>query len=314
MPGLATSASFEISILIPNGIKHHSGGNFYNKKMIAALEEAGLKIHIHSIHREAKESISFGNSGDLIIVDGFLIEQLRFQNDPRKKILLCHGDSQGNSSIFNHFDGIVAVGASQLPRNTPRASVIPPAIDHFPSIARKARRPCLQMVSVGAISQDKGQLYLLHSVQVLQHLPWELHLIGSLNADPDYVDAVEKFLQRLQWKGRVYLHGEKDHCEIAEVFSYSDIYLSCAPYETFGIAIQEAQKSKLPIANCADGYPRQHLDAKSGWQIHDRCPVILGNFLREKLINCDIHPTPGIGFERTWQQVGRDWLELLDAV
>ena len=314
MPGPALPRNSEITLIVPESIQHHSGGNFYNQQIVSSLIDLGFTIKIQSMDQVPHQSRDFGSGNDLLVVDGWLLDLISCEGDPRKKILICHGKLDVEDAKLTSFDAIVTVGADDQGVELKTIANIPPALDHFPKLNRQPKKDRYQLINVGALTPEKGQDFLIQSLLLTDKFDWDLHLIGDYRVDNDYTSSLQSTIK--ENNGRI---GSTFTVNFptnpSRSFSlFADLYLSCAPHESFGIAIQEALLAKVPVVNCADGYPRQEMAEEITWQIHHRCPVVLGDFIRQRVQKRDIPHSPDFKPIRTWQQVGQDWKKLIHEV
>lgn len=145
---------------------------------------------------------------------------------------------------------VAAAGlADVLGERTPVA-VLPNGID--PARWRVPRVPAtdgeVRLVSVMRLAPRKRPRQLLQMLLALrQQLPDRIRLTAEIAGDGPERPVLERFLHRHDMTAWVRLAGRLDPDEVRALYARSDIFLSPATLESFGIAALEARTAGLPI-------------------------------------------------------------------
>jgi glycosyltransferase involved in cell wall biosynthesis len=106
----------------------------------------------------------------------------------------------------------------------------------------------VRLVSVMRLAARKRPLQLLRVVRdVRRRLPDSVPLRMEIVGDGPERGRLERYLRRHGMRGWVRLHGNLSRSDIRAVYRRSDIFLSAATLESFGIAALEARCAGLPV-------------------------------------------------------------------
>lgn len=131
-----------------------------------------------------------------------------------------------------------------------------------PGVAIKARvqtsngvrcAPVPQLLCVGHLSQRKAQHQLVKALQNLQSLAWHCTLAGSLDRDSVYSQGVATQIRTAGLEGRVELTGEVAESRLVELYQQADVFVFPSFYEGYGMVIDEAIASGLPVITSDGG-------------------------------------------------------------
>jgi glycosyltransferase involved in cell wall biosynthesis len=117
------------------------------------------------------------------------------------------------------------------------------------------------------VVEGKGLLPLLRalSVQLQEHDPLALDVVGSLDAEPAYVDACRELMAahpRVQQ--RVHLLGAQAHERALEHLSRAQVLVSASHMESYGMALAEARAAGVPIIAMDGGNAFSHVEPAAG--------------------------------------------------
>lgn len=180
----------------------------------------------------------------------------------------------GLKSIYRKADLIVAVSNSvkkfllgKIIGDKDKIVVIPNAIeisDDEPKIIRRPGRDRggeLLIGTVGALNQQKGQIYLIRAMHLVnKSLPkTSLEIIGD---GPDR-EKLKKEIDRLGLEAKIQLLGEQK--EIKKFIKDWDLFVLPSLSETFGLVILEAQEIGIPVlATSVGGVPEIIKNGETG--------------------------------------------------
>jgi glycosyltransferase involved in cell wall biosynthesis len=139
--------------------------------------------------------------------------------------------------------------------------------------AEPARTPA-RLVMVARFSPQKDHQTLLQALASLQHLDWELDLIG----DGPLIDAVKSLAVSLKLNGRIRFLGQR--MDVESLLAQAQISILATNWEGFPLSILESMRAGLPvIASAVGGIDEAVVDQETGYLV-PRGDVIR---LRERL-------------------------------
>lgn len=137
-----------------------------------------------------------------------------------------------------------------------------PGTDPAP-LARGCGEP-VTLVSVASVTPRKGQDLLVEALVGLADVDWRCDIVGSLERDPAFVDAVRARIAAAGLDDRVALCGELAGEELAAAWDRADVAVLASRYEGFGMVITEAVARGLPVVATAGGAVAEALPAGAG--------------------------------------------------
>ena len=99
--------------------------------------------------------------------------------------------------------------------------------------------------------------------------PWRARIIGRTDVDMAYTQKVLQRCTALGLVGHIAVHGELSGAELSAALAKANVFMACARYESFGIAIAEAARAGIPVVGWTEGGPWDFLhddrDAIKTW-------------------------------------------------
>ena len=158
--------------------------------------------------------------------------------------------------------------------------VIPPAFEQENIQARTniVIQKSVHAILVANLIERKGVLAFLLALKKLKKLPQHLKIkiIGSTLLEPDYASKCQQTIHEL--KTTVSFLGEQSHQATLLHLSQSNLFISCASMETFGMALQEAVGFGIPILAVKGGNVATHISSGENGFLFDT-PASLVHFL-----------------------------------
>lgn len=140
---------------------------------------------------------------------------------------------------------------NKLKKNT-RNIIIPHGNDDYYFLKKKIRNKNtkLKIISVSQIDIYKNYINLLKAISILVQRNFEIQLtiIGPI-IDKQHYNSVlylSKKINKIK-KGTIIIKGQKNKSQIKKEFKKNDIMIYTSICEAWGMAIQEALTSKLPV-------------------------------------------------------------------
>lgn len=126
-----------------------------------------------------------------------------------------------------------------------RIAVAPPGTDRRP-IARGCGGPGLHILNVGSVIPRKDQRTLVAALAGLSDRPIRASIAGSLERDAATARALHELIEETGQGDRVTLLGELDAGLLDEALAGTDLFVSTALYEGYGMALSEALAAGIP--------------------------------------------------------------------
>jgi glycosyltransferase involved in cell wall biosynthesis len=103
------------------------------------------------------------------------------------------------------------------------------------------------LLSVAAIVPDKGHDLLLAGLQNTTDLCWHCVCVGSLDRDPDFVDAMRRRALEHGLVDRVSFSGTTTGVDLDRAYDAADVIVLASRAETYGMVVTEALARGLPV-------------------------------------------------------------------
>ena len=267
------------AFIVPDPRSFQSGGNLYNKQLIQALErEATIKLSCW----HQREIIPKG--ANAYFIDTLFLDELDQWKAYRPLYLLVHhleslfppsGESaidlfeQKERPLLEQFDGYLVTStftATYLNSKKLEKPIycIPPALSHTFAPNKRSYEQ-VQAIMVANLIERKGIVPFLQELQKETLPSFQLSIFGNMDLEPAYA---QKCLQIIAQLPQIEYAGELPQEELFQYYERSNLFISTAYMETFGMAIQEAKEAQLPLLILEGGYAATHLDKNAmGWQV-----------------------------------------------
>jgi glycosyltransferase involved in cell wall biosynthesis len=264
-----------LHFIIPDPQDFPSGGNAFNRELIAALIRAGL----HVSHKPFHPDMTPASPQTQYFLDSIYFEQITrpdHQLPPRCIGLVHHLDSLYPRSedcfvtrekpLLDRFSGFLVTSpftcAYLIAHGyaADRIMTIPPAPLQSPFTDRVPAHKVHALI-IGNLIPRKGILPFLQALQAAEVPPYyTLTIAGSTTVDPHYTRAcMDIILTDASLQKCVKIAGVQDQAGIDALYRKSTLCISSALMETFGMAIQDAVVSGLPLLVHPGGYAEEHV-------------------------------------------------------
>ena len=302
----------KLALIIYGSLDTLSGGYFYDRKLVEYLRAQGDTVDIISLpwrnypaHLADNFSFRLPRGYDIIIEDELNHPSLLAANaepHPCPVVSLVHHLRcseerpawQNNlyriveKKYLRSVDGFIfnsqttqGVVSSVVENSKPSIVAYPPT-DRFggpipeSEIETRANEPGpLRILFLGNLIHRKGLHTLLSAVESLKSKV-ELNIVGALNFDPAYTQAMQAFVTVKGLSSMVRFHGALDHEPLREQFMRAHVLCVPSSYEGFGIVYLEGMGFGLPAIGTTEGAAGEIIrDGETGFLVPPRSADLL---------------------------------------
>jgi glycosyltransferase involved in cell wall biosynthesis len=304
-----------------------SGGYLYNKYVLEYLRHAGVSVTYHPDPTGADDL----GAADFVVVDSIAMGEraARLLSLSAELILLLHvvpdlARSPAGADVLKALcrrSRLVVTGDQTLAAlrglvadsGLDAVKVEPGIRDDWRAKAAYASR-AQTLLGVANYIPGKGIVRLLDVLRELRHLPWTMTLHGNRDLDPAYFAAVGEKLERHGLSDRVELLGAVPHEAINRKMLQSDLLVHFSQRESYSMVTAEAIASGLPVLAYRTGnfgtFGRSGLVRYIDGE-HSAEAAVLGALIEDERAYGQLRPAAAPP-TRTWQDVGREFLECLE--
>lgn len=274
------SPSPVIHLVVPAGVDdplRPSGGNTYDRRVTAALRDAGWCVEVREVAgswpwagiagRDALVgALASLPDASLVLVDGLVATSLPEVMVPAGRrlhvVVLLHmplGLDDARPSL-RRAEGTVLRAASAViapsswlrrwlldayALDGSRLHVVHPGVD----AARPASgsRSGSVLVSVGALTPGKGHDVLVEALAQLRDAAWRCDLVGALTIEPVFVEHLRRRVREAGLECRLQLTGPLTGSDLDAAYAQADVLVVASRAETYGMVVTEALARGLPV-------------------------------------------------------------------
>ncbi|HSE09553.1 MAG TPA: glycosyltransferase family 4 protein [Nocardioidaceae bacterium] len=273
----------DVHVVAPDGMDdplRPSGGNVYDRRLCNELAALGWSVKEHHVRgtwptpaptdlAALGEVVSGIPDGASVVLDGLVAltapEVLVREADRLRLVVLVHMPLSGRepwqqTSVERAREGAVLAAAAAVvtPSTWTRRLVldrhaIRPELVHVarPGADRAAIAPGTksggELLCVGSVTPDKGHDVLLAALGTIRHLTWRCTCVGSLDADPAFVDLLRRQADELEIGDRLRTTGPLAGARLDEAYATADLLVTASRAETYGMVVTEALAHGLPV-------------------------------------------------------------------
>jgi glycosyltransferase involved in cell wall biosynthesis len=149
------------------------------------------------------------------------------------------------------------------------------------------------LLTVAAVIPDKGHDLLLDALARLSDLSWHWVCVGSLDRDPDFVEALRESSREHGLADRVLFAGTVTGAGLDRAYAEADVMVLASRAETYGMVVTEALARGVPVIATDVGGVNEALGHGSdephlGLVVPAENPVALANALRSWLTDAEL--------------------------
>jgi glycosyltransferase involved in cell wall biosynthesis len=187
--------------------------------------------------------------------------------------------------------------------------VVKPGIDLNWKVKTTYSDGVRNLLSVSNFIDGKGIDILIKALMELQDYNWHLKIAGNDQLDPQYFQSIQNLLEASGMKDRIDLIGVLSRAEINQLMIEADMLIQCSENETYGMAVQEAVQSRLPVLMYKTGAWEEFKASGFVRIIEDySLPSFKESlhYIFDNGLDKDMFRAKAITSKRTWEEVSRE--------
>jgi glycosyltransferase involved in cell wall biosynthesis len=269
--------------LLPLGIDdpaRPSGGNHYDRRVIAELGKASWLVREHGIAASGPAA-GFQSAAhvaqvllkipdrSVVLVDGLLAwgsaQVLLAEAQRLHLVVVMHmpfGDRPRENPVeivraqekaaLSAASAIIATSSwtkrrlielYDLPSRKIRIAL--PGVD--PATPVPSRAAGQRLICVAAVTAEKGHDVLIDALSTLSDLQWNCQCVGSLDVDPVFAAGLRDRVEARELSGRLQLLGTRTDTALDRSYADADLLVLASRAETYGMVVTEALTRGLPV-------------------------------------------------------------------
>lgn len=304
-----------IHFVLPGDPETRSGGFLYDKKIVAALREAGRCVTAHALPdgfpfpddeamAAAERLLATLPDGSAVVIDGLalgVLPDLAARHAGRLRLIgLVHHPLAEESGLdpttrarlqaseheaLAPMIGIIttshhtAAGLADYGVTAQRVRVAEPGVEPAP-LAAGSEGDEVVLLCVASLTPRKGHAVLLEALARLADLPWRLLCAGSDRRDATCAQELRRICTTLGFDERVAWLGEADDATLDRLYHGADLFVLASHHEGYGMVVSEALMRGLPVVATRAGALPEALPAGAGQLVPPNDPAALAEALR----------------------------------
>jgi glycosyltransferase involved in cell wall biosynthesis len=250
-----------------------SGGNVYDRRLVAGLVGLGWDVVTHEMAHEGTDHDDLAGlladvpDGTVVLVDGLVGSAaagvLLPEASRLRLVLVMHMsfETELERELLEAAAAVVATSGwtrrwllTRYRLDGARVHVAEPGVDMAdPVSGSEAGR---ELLCVAPVTPAKGHDVLVAALAELADLDWRCTLVGSLDRAPEFVEKVRHQAADAGIADRLVLAGPCGHDDVRAAYAVADALVLASQAETYGMVVTEALAHGLPvIASAVGGVP-----------------------------------------------------------
>jgi glycosyltransferase involved in cell wall biosynthesis len=253
----------KVNLLVPAGFTERpSGGNVYDRRVQAGLVGLGVDLVTSEVSPASAPVVP---DAGLVLVDSLVASwwAASLLASSARIVPLVHTafETHGERDLLAAAPAVVTTSSwtrrwliEHYGLEPGRLHVAVPGVEMAdPAVGSESGGALL---CVGSVIPGKGQDVLLEALSSLTDLDWRCTLVGTLDADPDFVDDLHKAAADAGIADRVAFTGALPHDGVGAAYAGADALVVPSRGESYGMVVTEALAHALPvIASSVGGVP-----------------------------------------------------------
>ncbi len=252
-----------------------SGGNHYDRRVLAGLAAAGWSVHEHPVpgtwpHPAPADRAAVARvlaavpDAAVVLLDGLVgsaVPEILARHAGRLRLgVLVHLPLDHEAERAALHAAAVVVTTSDWTRRwlldryalpAGRVRVAAPGVDPAPPATGSATGG--RLLCVAAVTPLKGHDVLVDALAAVADLPWGCDCPGSLTRDPAFVERLRQRITDLGLTRRVRLPGPRTGAALDTAYATADLLVLASRVETYGMVVTEALARGVPVLATATG-------------------------------------------------------------
>lgn len=263
-----------LRLLVPANIRHNSGGNVYNARLVAGMRALGAEVEVLPVEgswpeSSPKERRRLGSmlgpwepggvpQAAVAIVDGLIAmgapDSLEHAAKAgRETWVLVHMPAPANFDLearsLRAASGVIctsswAADILEKRHHLRGLRVALPGTDSAP-LAEGSVPP--HIITVAALLPNKDQVLVVEALAHIRELEWTASLVGSDEADPEYAERVRAAAAAHGLESRVRITGELKGQALENEWNRADLSVLVSKAEAFGMVVTESLAHGIPV-------------------------------------------------------------------
>lgn len=278
-----------VHVVVPADLddpRRPSGGNTYDRRLCEGLATAGWSVRTRAVAsswawagQKSRRTLAAAlgvalervPDGSVVVVDGLLAsvspEVLVPAGRRLRTVVLVHlplgaqgdaDDREREAATVRASAAVVAtshwtrrwlLGAYGLDPGL--VHVAHPGVD--PAATATVSPDGRNLLSVGAVTRDKGHDLLVGALARNADLLWRCVCVGPLTRSPDFVAALHGDICDAGLEGRLHLVGPRTGEDLDADYAAADLLVLPTRVETYGMVVTEALAHGVPVLACDVG-------------------------------------------------------------
>ena len=304
-----------LHFVLPGDPETRSGGFLYDRRVIAALREAGWPVTEHALpdgfpfpseaaRAAAADLLATPPEGAAVVIDGLALGVLpavvAAHSGRLRLIALVHHplaeetglDATSRARLFDGERGALAqvAGVVTTSRHTAlglrdygvpaeRIRVAEPGVEPAP-LAKGSGEAAPVLLCVASLTPRKGHAVLIEALAMLRDHAWHLRCAGSEARDPACAESLRALVAAQDLGERIAWLGEADEAALSRLYDGADLFVLASHHEGYGMVLTEALMRGLPVVATSAGAIPEALPDAAARLVPPNDPPALAEALR----------------------------------